>query len=116
MKFTRLLPTAAAVAALFTVTIGSAPAWAGEIQPAAVQTSTVLTSWCPLGHAKNGHCRGGSINDNERLNDALKDTGGMYKDAAECAAKGVIEGKGKFWPSEAYGAICGTTKDRGKLW
>jgi hypothetical protein len=116
MKFTHLLSTAATVAALFTVTVGSAPAWASEVQPAAVKTSTVMASWCPLGHAKNGNCRGGSINDNERLNESLEDTGQMYKEAGECAVKGVIKGKAKFWSSQKYAAICGTTKPHGKLW
>jgi hypothetical protein len=98
----------------------------------AAYTSNIATvslapapTWCPLGtrHGKGSGCRGGSINDNERLNQSLKNTGKMYKDAGECAAKGVAKGlTGPGSPSFPIiagrslveTAKCGATKPEGK--
>jgi hypothetical protein len=47
--------------------------------------------FCPFGthHGPGSGCRGGSVNNNQRLNDSLRDTGEMYLDAGECAGKAV---------------------------
>jgi hypothetical protein len=85
-----------------------------------------VPTWCPFGtnHGKGSGCRGGSVNDNKRVNDSVKDTGDMFKDAGECAIEGVakgVESKPKsFWglakKSEEEGFKCGTKSPRGKLW
>jgi hypothetical protein len=98
----------------------------------AAYTSNIATvslapapTWCPLGtrHGKGSGCRGGSINDNKRLNKAVKDTGKMYKDAGECAVKGVAKGltgsgspsfPGIAGRSLVESAKCGATKPEGK--
>jgi hypothetical protein len=74
------LAGALAVGVLTTAPQAAAPSPVVEAQ---VQT----VGFCPFGHNKSGGCRGGSINDNQRLNDSLAETGDMYADAAECAAK-----------------------------
>jgi hypothetical protein len=93
-------------------------------QPAAsrpvVEAQVQTVGFCPLGHNSSGGCRGGSINDNERLNDALADTGQMYADAAECAGKAVGKSlwknrKKPSLPGVALGTVspaikCGNTK------
>jgi len=86
MRFTRVLPAAIATAALLTVTAGSTPAWAGQLEPTVVKASMFSASWCPFGRHEGGGCRGGSINDNaaERAKRAAVDTLQMYKDAIEC--------------------------------
>ncbi len=84
--------------------------------------------WCPFGthHGKGTGCRGGSINDNKRLNESLKDTGQMYKDAGECAGAGLAGGVSSQLRSpvpsfqglaanSVPGAIaCGASKPQGK--
>jgi hypothetical protein len=92
---------------------------AASISPIEVEMASLypLPTWCPFGtHGGKGKgCRGGSINDNERLNESVDDTLHMYKDAGECAGKGVVEGKANFWSSQIAAAKCGTTKPEGKL-
>lgn len=90
---------------------------AASTSPIGMASLESLPDRCLFGtHGGKGKgCRGGSINDNERLNRATKETGKMYKDAGECAIKGVIKGKGKFGPSQLAGARCGTTKPQGQL-
>ncbi|OLL70452.1 hypothetical protein Ae168Ps1_6199 [Pseudonocardia sp. Ae168_Ps1] len=67
----------------------SAPAPLAAPATAVVEAAVEPVAFCPFGKNANGGCRGGSINDNERLNRSLADTGLMYKDAAECAGKAV---------------------------
>ncbi|WP_181779842.1 hypothetical protein [Pseudonocardia pini] len=57
--------------------------------PVVVEAQVQTVGFCPFGHNSSGGCRGGGINDNQRLNDALADTGRMYLDAGECAGKAV---------------------------
>lgn len=98
-----------------------APASTTNASPTSAPPATVsapvrlASSGCLLGRAENGNCRGGSINDNKRLNDALKDTGEMYKEAGECAIKGVIKGRGKFWSSQKHAAKCGAKQPHGQF-
>jgi hypothetical protein len=51
-------------------------------------------TWCIFGthHGKGSGCRGGSINDNQRLDNAVDNTLNMYKDAGRCAGEGVVKG------------------------
>lgn len=79
-----------------------------------------MPSWCPFGThgGAGGGCRGGGIPDNERVNQAFKDTGQEFLDAGECALKGVIQGMATGDP--LYGswrpaAICGSTKPEGQF-
>jgi hypothetical protein len=71
----------------------SGTAFAAEPAPThtAATSFAPLPSWCPFGtrHGKGSGCRGGGINDNQRLNGSLKETGRMYVDAGECAGKAV---------------------------
>ncbi|MDD7966560.1 hypothetical protein [Actinomycetospora lemnae] len=68
----------------------SASAATPAVGPATASVAAV-PSWCPLGthSGPGGGCRGGSVNDNERLNRSLAETGRMYADATECALKSV---------------------------
>ena len=91
-RFTRVLPAAAATAALITVTASGAPAWADGTQGAA-KTGLFSTAWCPLGHNKGGGCRGGSLADKEAAKRATVDTLRLYKDAIECT---IYSGEGAF--------------------
>jgi hypothetical protein len=105
-----------------TVTAASSPLGAPD-------SLSPFPNWCPFGthHGKGSGCRGGSINDNERLNDSLTDTGGMYKDAGKCAAAGIAGGVssqlhspvpsfgGLVKESLVGGAVCGSQSPRGKF-
>ncbi|GAA4991242.1 hypothetical protein WHI96_09105 [Pseudonocardia tropica] len=77
-------------------------------------TAPVQTvAFCPFGtHDGPGSgCRGGGIDDNQRLNDALSDTGAMYVDAGECALKAVGKSLVRSWKRPSLPAIAtGTIK------
>ena len=102
----------------------TAGALAGTSEAAAprpvVEAQIQTVGFCVLGHNSSGGCRGGSINDNERLNDALAETGQMYVDAGECAGKAVGKSlwknrKKPTLPTVALGTIapgikCGMAK------
>jgi hypothetical protein len=112
-----------AAAAAFTIA-GGALGIIGDFAPG--QTTTValasfsLPSWCPFGThgGPGGGCRGGSINDNQRLNDAVSDTAKMYRDAGECAIFGVVKGTAEGDPllgSWVPAAECGSDKPEGQF-
>jgi hypothetical protein len=89
-------------------------------QPADRHLAVQTMGFCPLGHNANGGCRGGGLVDTESAKRAAEDTAKMYKDAAECAAVGVVGGLRSnavdpFTPktvidSEIGGLVCGTSK------
>jgi hypothetical protein len=85
-----------------------------------VEAQVQIVGFCPFGHNSSGGCRGGGINDNQRLDDALADTGRMYLDAGECAGKAVGKSlwknrKKPSLPGVALGTVspaikCGNSK------
>ncbi|MDD7966566.1 hypothetical protein [Actinomycetospora lemnae] len=54
-------------------------------------SASLLPTWCPFGtHDGAGSgCRGGGINDNERVNRAARGTWVQYREAGRCAMEGV---------------------------
>jgi hypothetical protein len=93
----------------------------GPGQPTSMSLAAFsLPSWCPFGThgGPGGGCRGGSIDDNQRLNDAVSDTVEMYRDAGECAIVGVVTGTAEGDPlggSWVPAAECGSDKPEGQF-
>ena len=112
------LTGAVAVGALTSPTSPSPTSSANGL--AVVEAHVQTVAFCPLGTLPGGGCRGGSINDNKRLNDSLASTGRMYVDAGECATKAVGKSlwknrKKPTMPGVAAGTIspaikCGRSK------
>lgn len=91
----RVLATLTLSGLLLAAGWGAAPA--AEAAPlggpavAAQAPAPGLPAWCPFGthHGAGSGCRGGSVNDNERVNRAAKATWIDYRDATKCALGGV---------------------------
>ncbi|MBL8924916.1 MAG: hypothetical protein JNM77_01575 [Pseudonocardia sp.] len=115
-----------ALSVVTTAPPAGAPGVAGPSAPARVGTmsssSIELVAFCPFGthHGPGSGCRGGSINDNARVNRAAAKTGRMYVDAAECAGKAVGKSVWKNRKKPSVGGValgtispalrCGHTK------
>lgn len=95
--------TAAPPAGAPGVASSSAPASAGTMS----SSSITLVGFCPFGtHRGPGSgCRGGSINNNARVNRAAAETGRMYVDAAECAGEAVGKSAWKNRKKPSFGGV-----------
>lgn len=117
--------TRAVLVAATTLTIGGGALGmtndSGPGRPDTVSLASFsLPSWCPFGThgGPGGGCRGGSINDNKRLNNAVSGTVQMYRDAGECAVVGVVTGTAEGDPlagSWVPAAECGSDKPEGQF-
>ncbi|MDT0353948.1 hypothetical protein [Pseudonocardia charpentierae] len=118
----RVLTTAGIAGALLAGGIALPATASAAEMPASHNPSLVLAARCPFGThgGPGGGCRGGSINDNARVNRAASDTADMYRDAGECAVKAVGKSvwrnrKKPTLPTVALGTIkpgikCGRSK------